>query len=82
LALAARAKRPDLPIVIMTGYVDVNIVDAQLPEAQLLKKPFRISDLALAVERVLRRGEGEADSGKIVSLRRASRAAGNFSAAD
>jgi len=41
LARAVRARRADLPIVIMTGYSDVSGIDAQLPYAELLKKPFR-----------------------------------------
>ena len=39
LAEAARARRPDLPIVIMTGYSDISAVDAQLPNALLLRRP-------------------------------------------
>jgi PAS domain S-box-containing protein len=66
LAQAARAKCPDLPVVIMTGYSDISGIDAQIPYAVLLKKPFRINDLASSVERALRAARGA----NVVPLRR------------
>src|SRR5437764_13523709 len=50
---AARVRRPDLPIVIMTGYSDVSAIDAQMQNSLPLKKPCRLADLAAAVERAL-----------------------------
>jgi PAS domain S-box-containing protein len=69
LAQAARAKRPDLPIVMMTGYSDVSGIDAQIPHTELLKKPFRINELASSIERALRNAPG-AREGNVVPLRR------------
>ena len=69
LAQAARAKRPDLPIVIMTGYSDVSGIDAQIPHAELLKKPFRINELASSLERALHNAN-RAPEANVVPLRR------------
>ncbi|HYU13859.1 MAG TPA: response regulator, partial [Stellaceae bacterium] len=69
LARAVRARRPDLPILIMTGYSDVSDIDAQLPYTELLKKPFRINDLAAAIERALGATEAISDA-NVVPLRR------------
>jgi DNA-binding NtrC family response regulator len=69
LAQAARARRPDLPVVIMTGYSDVSAIDAQIPNALLLKKPYRLADLASTVASALRPGAGS-ESSKVISLPR------------
>src|SRR5437762_7186574 len=66
LAEAARARRPDLPIVIMTGYSDSSAIDAQIPNALLLKKPYRLADLAARVQSALW-PESDSDSAKVVS---------------
>jgi CheY-like chemotaxis protein len=66
LAEAVRARRPDLPIVIMTGYSDVSAIDALIPNALLLKKPYRLADLSAAVQSALW-PERRADA-KVVSL--------------
>ena len=76
LAEAARARRPDLPIVIMTGYSDISAIDAQIPNALLLKKPYRLADLAASVQSALWPESGSG-SAKVVSLpRRRSRQRG------
>jgi PAS domain S-box-containing protein len=75
LARAVRAKRPDLPIVIMTGYSDVSGIEAQVPYAELLKKPFRINDLGSSVERALRAAEAMPEA-NVVPLRGGRRRAG------
>jgi hypothetical protein len=59
----------------MTGYSDVSGIDAQVPYAELLKKPFRINDLASSVERALRATEAMPEA-NIVPLRRGRRRAG------
>jgi len=69
LAEAARARRPDLPIVIMTGYCDSSAIDAQIPNALLLKKPYRPADLAGSVQSALWPESGS-DGAKVVSLPR------------
>jgi PAS domain S-box-containing protein len=68
LARAARKKSPGLAIVIMTGYLDISDIDAQMPDAELLKKPFRISELAKAVERALRHSGDTAQDAKVAPL--------------
>ena len=51
LAAAARARLPDLPIVFVTGYAETEQLEAALgPGAPVLRKPFSIEALALAVE--------------------------------
>src|SRR5205085_12438333 len=45
LARAARANRPGLPAVLMIGYSDASGSQALIPDAGLLKKPFRLTDL-------------------------------------
>jgi CheY-like chemotaxis protein len=60
LARAARERRPDLPVVIMTGYTDIGAIDPQIPDALVLKKPCRLSELAETVKQALRRNDGAA----------------------
>jgi PAS domain S-box-containing protein len=52
LAEAARALRPDLPILIVTGYAESGGIAADLPR---LAKPFRREELAAALDAVLAR---------------------------
>src|SRR6266852_4072410 len=45
----ARALRPQLPIILITGYAEAGLA-ADLPEdVQLLRKPFRVSELLARV---------------------------------
>ena len=71
LARVARARRPDLPIVIMTGYSEVGPIDREIPDAVLLKKPYRLGDLSGAVEQALLRRERDPSRGQVVPLHRA-----------
>ena len=43
LARAVRATCPDLPVIIVTGYVDTTGFDGRLENAVLLKKPYRMN---------------------------------------
>ena len=65
VARAARRLRPDLPIVVMTGYADTPAFGEALPaDVMILKKPFRMQELAAALEaapRAARRAEGGAN---------------------
>jgi PAS domain S-box-containing protein len=49
LALILAAERPDLPVLIVSGYADLDGLPADLPR---LTKPFRQADLAAAVARL------------------------------
>jgi PAS domain S-box-containing protein len=50
LARAIKAERPDLPIILATGYADLADADLALPK---LSKPFRQDDLAQALMQVM-----------------------------
>lgn len=51
LAQKLRALRPELPIVLATGYSDVPRAEASGPALPRLAKPFRQDDLAAAIAR-------------------------------
>jgi PAS domain S-box-containing protein len=54
LADAARERRPDLPVVLITGYAGTALVDWQLaPGMQVLRKPFALSELLARVGELL-----------------------------
>ena len=54
VARAARARRPDLPIVFVTGYAEsAQLEDALGPGVPVLRKPFTMTDLASALEQNL-----------------------------
>jgi DNA-binding response OmpR family regulator len=55
LARAVRATCPDLPVIIVTGYVDTTGFDGRLENAVLLKKPYRMNELGATVEYALQR---------------------------
>ena len=57
VARAARERRPSLPVLFTTGYADMQALHMQLQDAPLLKKPFKLAELAERVQTVLRRGE-------------------------
>ena len=50
LAKAARALRPELPIVFASGYADTDAIDAAVGTAtRVLRKPFRVDELQAAL---------------------------------
>jgi PAS domain S-box-containing protein len=54
LAQAARATHPELPVVIMTGFSDVDSIGSDgLDDVVLLKKPYRLDGLRAAVQEAL-----------------------------
>ena len=54
VARAAREKRPDLPIIFVTGYAESEQLEGALgPAVPVLRKPFTIAQLAAAVEEQL-----------------------------
>ncbi len=54
----ARAKRPKIKAVFITGYVDHTLLSGELADEIVVKKPFTIAQLAPAVRKAL--GESEA----------------------
>jgi PAS domain S-box-containing protein len=70
LAQAVQSKWPALPVLIVTGYVDTTRVEGQIPRARILKKPYRISELANAIKLLLKRQEDHQDAApNVVALR-------------
>jgi CheY-like chemotaxis protein len=68
LMRAVRAERPRLPVVVITGYADKTDLDGRLDEAILLQKPFRINELAAAIESAVQRSAASAGPAKIIAL--------------
>ena len=69
LAQAVRAKCPDLPVIIITGYVDTTGFDDRIENGVLLKKPYRMHELGGAVEYALRRQGRSSKPSSVVTLR-------------
>jgi len=57
----ARVRRPDLPVIFMSGYADGGIdgADPLLESATLLPKPFSLDELSRLVEHILEGHDGE-----------------------
>ena len=54
LADAARAERPDVKVLFMTGYADSSLIENALPEGfGLITKPFDLDDLAARAQALL-----------------------------
>jgi signal transduction histidine kinase len=51
LAQEARRLFPDLPILVATGYADMAAIENAVGENAVLRKPFELAELALAVAR-------------------------------
>ena len=49
VALAAKLERPGLPILFSTGYADTQALTGPLADVPVLRKPFRLADLAQSV---------------------------------
>jgi signal transduction histidine kinase/ActR/RegA family two-component response regulator len=56
LAERARMRRPDLPVLYITGYADTSVLALEAG-ASVLRKPFRIAELADKVAHLLARTE-------------------------
>ncbi len=69
VAHAARRDHSNVPIVIMTGYADARtLVEPLPPRVVLLKKPFKIQQLAAALESASIEALATAQTGNVVSL--------------
>jgi DNA-binding response OmpR family regulator len=53
VARAIRVQLPDLPILFFSGYADTAALEAAVGKAPLLRKPFRPSELAVAIRTLL-----------------------------
>jgi PAS domain S-box-containing protein len=53
LVAQATSRFPDLPVIIATGYADMDAVEKVIGSNFILRKPFRIDDLAESVRRAL-----------------------------
>jgi signal transduction histidine kinase/CheY-like chemotaxis protein len=60
------ARRPELPIIYMTGYVDSSALDGQ-GQRRLLKKPFTVAELELRVDEALSANDDGARTAGLVS---------------
>jgi CheY-like chemotaxis protein len=56
LARHARGRRPNLPIVFLTGYVDTDAL-SKAGERFIVQKPFQIDDLVRRVQAALDEAE-------------------------
>jgi FixJ family two-component response regulator len=69
VAHAARRNHSNVPIVIMTGYADARtLVEPLPPRVVLLKKPFKIHQLAAALESASIEALPTAQTDNVVSL--------------
>ena len=53
LVLRAQAVAPGVPIILATGYADMEAVDRVMPTESVLRKPFRLAELGVAVRKAL-----------------------------
>jgi CheY-like chemotaxis protein len=66
LAARVREAHPELLIVFASGYADVQTFGAELSEERLLKKPYRMAEVAAHLAAAL----GERRGDNVVALRR------------
>jgi DNA-binding NtrC family response regulator len=52
LAQEARRRRPGLPVLLTTGYTGAGALEAPA-DLPLLRKPYRLDELAVMLDRVL-----------------------------
>jgi len=53
VAAEARRRRPGLPIILVTGYADAKAVERVVGTDAILRKPFRVEELANSMRRAL-----------------------------
>jgi PAS domain S-box-containing protein len=68
LARAARQRRPGLPVLLMSGYVETARIDRQVEGARLVKKPYRLAELVDAIEVLLSRSPWRAGRRTVIPL--------------
>jgi CheY-like chemotaxis protein len=58
LARAARTVRPDLPVVIASGYLEASAAHTAVPHAPVVRKPYSIEELSAALRVALMTAPG------------------------
>jgi CheY-like chemotaxis protein/two-component sensor histidine kinase len=53
VAAEARRRRPGLPVILVTGYADTKAVERVVGSDAILRKPFKVEDLANSMRRAL-----------------------------
>ena len=53
LADRLRAAQPRLPVLFVSGHAELDVLQAAIPGAHLLRKPFRTEELYVALRRCL-----------------------------
>jgi PAS domain S-box-containing protein len=66
LAAEVRATRPDMPMLLLTGYANIDGVAAS--DLPILSKPFREADLAALIERIMTAPQPGKRAGRAASL--------------
>ncbi|MEO6360203.1 MAG: response regulator [Sphingomicrobium sp.] len=66
LADHARELRPDMPVLFATGYADLQAFGAQLSDEMVIKKPYRLAEIAARLHAVIGADRGD----NVVDLRR------------
>lgn len=70
LARRAREVAPAMKLLFASGYADIDAFGQKLAEEEVVKKPYRVADLAARVETALGSDQSAAGGSKIVPLRR------------
>jgi CheY-like chemotaxis protein len=69
LATRMRASDPQRAILFMTGYDDLSGTDDPFAQEMVIKKPFKLVELAAAVERALSIRDGERQAWNVTPIR-------------
>jgi DNA-binding LytR/AlgR family response regulator len=59
LAGRARDLVPDMPVLFASGYADLQVFGEQLSDETVVRKPYRLSELAARVEAMLDQERGD-----------------------
>jgi signal transduction histidine kinase/ActR/RegA family two-component response regulator len=73
LATRIRAADPQRAIVFMTGYDDLSGTDDPFAQEVVIKKPFKLVELAAAVERALTTRDGARSASNVTLIRQSNR---------
>jgi signal transduction histidine kinase/ActR/RegA family two-component response regulator len=73
LATRIRSAHPQRAILLMTGYDDLSGTNHPLPEEMVIKKPFKLVELAAAVQRALAGRDGKRPASNVTPIRQSKR---------